>query len=102
VDEALRLAGKYFDANIGEINAHAVYADALIDAGRFDEAEKILEAALDMDKAAYKIHLLMGIMRHVQGRKEDADRHFAQVEAVADKDTYDLLKLALLKPVNPP
>lgn len=95
-DEALRLARKYFDAHIGNINAHIIWASALLWADKVDEAAKVLENALDMDRHAYRVHLQLGAVRQMQNRHEEAQAHFEKVVNLVEPVTFDLIREALL------
>jgi tetratricopeptide (TPR) repeat protein len=44
--------------------------------GDIDEAEKALEAALKIDERFARAHLQLGILRKVQGRRDEAVAHF--------------------------
>ena len=51
-------------------------------AGDIEDADKHLSKALDIDSRYAKAHLQMGVLRKMQGKKQEALKHFAECIAL--------------------
>ncbi|HEY4221925.1 MAG TPA: hypothetical protein VGO62_11290 [Myxococcota bacterium] len=54
-------------------------------AGELAEAEHCLERALRVDDRHAKAHLQMGVLRKIQGKRDEAKTHFERVKLLAKK-----------------
>jgi len=89
LEEAANLAKTFVDDEPDAPMSHAFYGFALIDAGRFTEAEEALRQALDMDPNLCLAHMGMALIHKKWSDDPEALNHITRLRALLDDDTYE-------------
>jgi tetratricopeptide (TPR) repeat protein len=100
---ARRLAARYLDRRVDDIEAHTTYADLLIETGEESdekEAEKVLRVALKMAKNEHSVHYLLAKLMARQERADEYAKHLEHMRLLGDKVSHKLAKRCIKLPAN--